>query len=148
MAGALFAVRHEVRVVVDQDRHRGGAGVLGERSRQAASYVVAVPAGHDRRLDDPAGVGVDRAGDRESDAADLVRPVARLLQELGEPAAEFAEYGVGSVLDDQHAGVLGEDLAGQREDGGPRVPGVQVGGEDDGVGVVELERDGGAAAQG
>lgn len=121
--------------------------MFGEGAGEAASYVVAVPAGHDRRLDDAAGLAVDGPGDREADAADLGRPVSGLLQEFGEPAAEFAEYGVRAVLDDERAAVLGEDLAGEREDARARVAGVQVRREDYGVSVVELQGDRGPAAQ-
>lgn len=70
-----------------------------------------------------------------------------LLQQLGEPAAEFAQYGVRTVLDDERAAVLGEYLAGEREDARTRVAGVQVRREDYSMGVVEFESDRGSAAQ-
>ena len=43
--------------------------------------------------------------------------------------------------------MFGLDLAGEGEDGGAGVAGVEVGGEDDRVLVVELQGDGGAAAE-
>lgn len=107
-----------------------------------APYVVAVPARHDRRLHHAAGLAVDRSGHREADAADGVGASAGLVHQLGEPASELAEDRLGAVVDHQGSPVLGEDLPGQREDGGPAVPGVEIGGEDDGVLVVELQGDG------
>lgn len=147
--GALFAVRHQVGVVVDEDGDTGAAAarLLREGAPQAPPDVVTVPARHDRRLHDPPGLAVDRARHRQPDPAHRAHGPPGLLQQFGEPAAQFAEDRVRAVLDTQRAVVLGLDLAGQRDHGGPAVPGVEIGGEDDGVRVVELQGDGGAAAQ-
>ncbi|EPH44520.1 putative xylose repressor [Streptomyces aurantiacus JA 4570] len=148
VVGALLAVRHQVRVVVDVHRHRGGgARVLGEGAAESAPYVVAVPAGHDRRLHHAAGLAVDRARHGEPDAAHRVRVPAARAQQLAEPGAELVQDLVRALVDPQRPAALGDDLAGEREQGGAGVPGLQVGGEDDGVRVVELKADRGAAAE-
>ena len=59
----LLAQRHEVGVVVHEDRPvPGRPQPVGDR--------VPVPARHDRRLGDHAGVELDRAGHADADAAD------------------------------------------------------------------------------
>lgn len=73
--------------------------------------------------------------------------MARLREEFREPAADLAEYGVGAVVDGQHTRVFREELTREGEYGGAGVTGVEVGGEDDGVGVVELQSDRGASAE-
>ena len=59
-----LAQRHDVDVVVDQHRHVEGALHVGR-------HVVAVPAGHDRRVDRPAGRVLDGAGQADADRGQL-----------------------------------------------------------------------------
>ena len=60
----VLAERHDVDVVVDEDR-------AAERGRDVGRDVVAVPAGHDRRRGRAPGGVLDRTGQAEADAGEL-----------------------------------------------------------------------------
>ena len=62
--GTPLAQRHDVDVVVDEDRD----GVV---ALDVAGDVVPVPAGHDRRVDRAAGGVLDRAGQADADGGEL-----------------------------------------------------------------------------
>lgn len=66
-AGVLLPQRHEVHVVVDEDR---AAQLLAER----LPYGEAVPAGHDRRRHRDALGKADRPGDADAGAVEPLRP--------------------------------------------------------------------------
>ena len=68
----VLAAGHDVHVVVDEHRR---AVVVREPLRD----VEAVPAGHDRRVDRPPGVELDRARDADADAAHVGRRLRALL---------------------------------------------------------------------
>lgn len=90
---------------------------------------------------------VDRSGHGETNPTHGVGGAPRLDEQGGEPAAEGVEDRAGSGGDVEGTGVLGEEFPAEGEDGGAGVPGLQVGGEDEAVAVVELQPYGGASAE-
>ena len=70
-AGGVLAERRGVGVV------RGEHGYAGQAGLDVLGHGVGVPAGQDRRLAGPAGLGVDRARQAERRAAQVVRSRAR-----------------------------------------------------------------------
>jgi hypothetical protein len=135
----VLADGHDVHVVVDEDRHV-------EAPREAAGDRVAVPAGHDRRVDGPAGGELDRARNADADAPHLVRLAPGARQELRELRLDDAEHRVGARADVEVLGQLGERVAGEVHHREARVGGAEVGAEHDRAIAREDEAGGGPAA--
>ena len=118
----MLAQRHDVHVVVDQ---AWGVVALGE----AVTDRVAVPPGHDRRVDRPAGGELDRAGDADAHRHHVVVDPAVQVEQGVEVELDLSEHRFGPGGDVEVDGLLGEELAGEVGDAEPGVGGAQVGDE-------------------
>ena len=137
----VLAQRHDVDVVVDERRR---AEVVSEPTADA----IAVPAGHDRRRHRRARGELDRAGDADAGAADVVVRAAELGEHRVERLLEPAQDGVRAVGDRDLLRGLGQHLAAEVRHRHARVRRAEVGGQDHARVAVEREHLRRAAAGG
>ena len=102
----LLAQRHDVDVVVDEDGH--GKGLL-----DVPGHVVAVPAGHDRRIDRASGGVLHRTGQAETDGGELGDGALLLPHELADRVLSPPENLLGTGRDIEVGASLGQHDAGE-----------------------------------
>jgi hypothetical protein len=137
----VLAERHDVHVVVDEDRR---VVVLGE----PVGHGEAVPAGHDRRGDGLAAAEGHGAGDADADAADVDRGAGDLGEELLEALVDPLEHDLRAGRDVHVERRLGQRGAREVAHHEPGVGGAEVGDQDDARALVEREDGRGPATGG
>ncbi|MDQ3576211.1 MAG: hypothetical protein M3443_01105 [Actinomycetota bacterium] len=132
VARSGFPETKQIGVVVDEGR---AAECLGQLPR----HRIAVPAGHDRRLDRAPGLEVDRTGQTHSHPGEP-RPVpTHIPEQVAKTPDDDLQHDRGGLLDDQFLGALGKQVAarvGQRE---PGVRRAEIGGENELVRLLERQ---------
>ncbi len=131
-AAAQLPQRHDVDVVVDPHRHREGG-------LQALAHREAVPAGHDRRRDRPAGAELHRARHADADAPQLARRRGR-REELAEQLVDAAEDDLRARRDVPRLLVVREHLAAEVGDRDVDARGPEVGDEQVARRAVEAQQ--------
>src|SRR5690606_31486463 len=106
VALGVLAQRHDVDVVVDEDRPGQGPG-------EVARHVEAVPAGHDWRAHGTTGGELHGARQADAGAGDVVERAAGLLQQGEGGPRDEVEHRLGPVGDVEVLQVLGEHAVGQ-----------------------------------
>ena len=99
---AMLAERHQVGVLVDDDRAR----VVGS---EEVGHAVAVPTGHDRRTDDAAFGEFDRPRHTDADALDVGARAFHFGKQLVEMRHDLAEHDGRSVGHRDAVALAGED---------------------------------------
>ena len=122
-AGPPLPERQDVDVVVDPDRRAvAGGEPLADR--------VAVPAGHDRRRDRPAGLELDRARDADADPPQPAGQPLRRREQRVEQDVDAVQAALRSGLDPGRLVVVTEDPAVERRHRDVDARRAEVGDED------------------